>query len=393
MPPLEKPKIAICLEYPALGFGGVEVLVAELVRRLSTHYGIVLVSKDETAAVAGSALAACITEHFSLCGYSPIQKCGRPLAEFLKRANTDLAHFHFGSSYSWGARWWNQSPVMEVSRAGIIVVSTIHQTVSILQGYCGPQKPLWFKLALLPVAWVSKLHELARQRVVLSVSRSGVAKISRWFWPLRRRFRHVYHSRLELENLPAPNALRKHVVLCVGYLAALKGQTILAAAFGKIALRFSDWQLHFAGSVAEPEYGREITRFIADSGLSPQIQLLGPRTDAMELMKNSAIFVQASFFEGLPLALQEAMFNGCACIASRIDGNDELIADGENGLLFPAGDIDALAGTLERLMRDAPLRQSLSESASCSIVDRGMTAEAMVQAHRDLYESLLAQRG
>src|SRR5581483_11354998 len=46
---------------------------------------------------------------------------------------------------------------------------------------------------------------------------------------------------------------------------------------------------------------------------------------AMDVMRRAAIFVQPSFFEELPLALQEAMFSGCACIGTRISGNDEII--------------------------------------------------------------------
>jgi len=388
MSPSQKPKIAICLEYSALGFGGVEVLVAELVRQLSSYYRIVLVSKDATEAITGSPLGHCIVDHFSLLPYAPTWKCGKPLADFLKRSGTYLAHFHFGSSYSWGVRFWNRCPVIHVNRAGIVVVSTVHQAASILVGYCGPRKPLWFKLALLPIVWISKMHELSHQSVVLGVSRESLAKLSCWFWPLSQRFRHLYHSRLELQCEPAPMVLRKNVVLCVGYLAHLKGQTILTAAFAKIARRFPDWQLHFVGSVAEKDYEKQLARFIMDTGLSQQVELLGQRRDAMELMKTSAIFVQASFFEGLPLALQEAMFSGCACVASRISGNDELITHGRNGLLFPAGDVDALAVALESLMLDSRQRQSLAVNASRSIVERGMTAEAMVNAHRELYESL-----
>ena len=96
-----------------------------------------------------------------------------------------------------------------------------------------------------------------------------------------------------------------------------------------------------------------------------------------------------SFFEGLPLALQEAMHCGCACLATDIPGNDELILDGENGLLTTKGNADAMAAGLERLISDETLRESFRILGPSSVLKKGMSLEQMIQRHLEIYESFV----
>ena len=67
--------------------------------------------------------------------------------------------------------------------------------------------------------------------------------------------------------------------------------------------------------------------------------------------------------EGHPKALIEAMASGCACIATNVPGNRELIKDGENGLLVNPKDEKSLAQAMGKLLNDDKLRIKLSESA------------------------------
>ena len=66
-----------------------------------------------------------------------------------------------------------------------------------------------------------------------------------------------------------------------------------------------------------------------------------------DLMSRAAIYVQPSFWEALGLALQEAMFAGCACVGSRAGGIPELIEENKTGLLFEPGNVAQLAAALE----------------------------------------------
>ncbi|MFH1443858.1 MAG: glycosyltransferase family 4 protein [Candidatus Peregrinibacteria bacterium] len=94
-----------------------------------------------------------------------------------------------------------------------------------------------------------------------------------------------------------------------------------------------------------------------------QVTFTGLRHDIPDILRSTDIFVLPSYSEGLSNALQEAMASGCACIASEVGGNRFLIVNGVSGLLFPAGDREALRAHLRRLIEDPTKRRSLGEAA------------------------------
>ena len=71
---------------------------------------------------------------------------------------------------------------------------------------------------------------------------------------------------------------------------------------------------------------------------------------------------------------------------------EDLIQDGDNGLLVEAGDPAVLADALRKLATDDSLRERLSRRAPASVMEKGMTAERMVQHYERLYESTLAAK-
>jgi glycosyltransferase involved in cell wall biosynthesis len=164
----------------------------------------------------------------------------------------------------------------------------------------------------------------------------------------------------------------------------------LAEAFAKIAHDFPEWKLLLAGHCGDEACWKQIEQIGAHANLGDRIQLLGSRADAFKFLKRAAIFAQPSLFEGLPLALQEAMFHGCACIATSIVGNVELIENESNGLLVPHSRPAAMAGGLARLMRSVSLRERFSTRAHEDILDRGMTAPRMIEQYVELYEKILS---
>lgn len=94
-----------------------------------------------------------------------------------------------------------------------------------------------------------------------------------------------------------------------------------------------------------------------------QVIFTGLRHDIPEILASTDIFVLPSYSEGLSNALQEAMASGCACIASDVGGNRYLIQNGISGLLFPAGDREALRSHLRRLIEDPAKLRSLGIAA------------------------------
>ena len=288
---------------------------------------------------------------------SPGQWQAEELARRLREARVELAHFHCGTSFAWGIRRLGASPILRVREAGIRCLTTNHGFFSPLEGYCAQYRPLWMKLALFPAAWLSKTQLLGRLECEVAVSRHDERALRRWYWPRRSRIRQIYHSQLPPEPAAAtgPRARR---VLCVGTVGRRKGQPLLAAAFAGVAARFPEWELVFAGRIGVAEVWHQVEETIAAHGLAGRVRRVEGLDHAQiaELMRGSEIFVLPSLFEGLGLALQEALYHGCACISTRSGGPEDLIDDGDNGLLVRNENAAALAGALARLMSDEPLR-------------------------------------
>jgi glycosyltransferase involved in cell wall biosynthesis len=75
------------------------------------------------------------------------------------------------------------------------------------------------------------------------------------------------------------------------------------------------------------------------------------------------VFVLPSHSEGMPNAMLEAMSHGCAVVATRVGGVPDVLTDGEDGLMVPPGDGDALAAAALRVLRDPALRERLGRAA------------------------------
>lgn len=383
-------KIALCLESPLRLQGGVSVLVQALAEGLRGKYELVLVSPDSEKDLAATKAGALFAEHIF---WQPTDVCAassKALAEKLARAGVKLAHFH-GGTFGWGNRFPGACPIPYARRRGIRVCTTAHLVGDWLDGFCGPAKPLWFKLLLLPVAMLGKLSTLACADREICVSQHDCKILARRYWPLRNRFVQIYHSRVRSGTLQPGSLTRRKVVLCVGHLARRKGQHLLAQAFCKIAADFPEWELWLAGPALEENTPREIENSAAAANAAGRVKLLGERLDAVTLMREAAIYVQPSLLEPLGLALQEAMFAGCACIGSRVGGIPELISDDSAGVLVEPGNVDALASQLRRLMNSPETCERLGRAAAHSMIARGMTWENMVQQHLTLYEKILRQ--
>jgi glycosyltransferase involved in cell wall biosynthesis len=386
-------KIALCLEYPIGLRGGVSVLVETLLRELIRHgHEVVLVSPDDPAGLRQSELGSLIREHVH---WDPSRRPSianaRKLARQLAEARVDLAHFHFGGIYGWCNRHPWHCPVFFLDRLGVPCVSTVHLVVSMLYGYCDSHKPVWFKVLRLPPAWWGKMQQLRHVRREIAVSQHDFQILRRWYRPLRNRFTQIYHSRLQIEAAPVPPAKREPVILNVGHIAWRKGQAVLAEAFARIAPRHPGWTLQLAGTDADGVALEQILRITREQQLDGRILLLGERNDTVQLMNQAAVFVQPSFNEGLPLALQEALYNGCACVATRIPGNIELIEHEFNGLLVPPGSPEELSRALDRLLGEKGLRDRLAANGPASILKKEMTAAQMTRKHLELYATVLTE--
>jgi glycosyltransferase involved in cell wall biosynthesis len=150
-------------------------------------------------------------------------------------------------------------------------------------------------------------------------------------------------------------------VLALGRLSPEKGMDMLVEAFASIAGVYGQWRLRIFG---EGTQRNELESLSQRQGISEQLQLPGWTNQPLSVLRAGDVFVLPSRYEGFPNALLEAMASGLACIAFDCrSGPREIIRDGVDGLLVPAGDVRALAAAMSRLMSDADLRGRLGQRA------------------------------
>src|SRR5690606_35395203 len=125
-------------------------------------------------------------------------------------------------------------------------------------------------------------------------------------------------------------------------------------------------------------------------GLAERVLFTGSRDDVPDLLPGFDVFALSSRFEGLPIALLEAMGTGVAPVETRVGGIPEVITDGEDGLLVDAGDPGGLAAALERLLEDGDLRARLGAQARARAGDFDLAAA--VRRTEEVYR-LAAGRG
>jgi len=155
---------------------------------------------------------------------------------------------------------------------------------------------------------------------------------------------------------PSPVGRGEHVtVTYVGRLESVKGVEDFLAAADMMRVDFPEVRFQVVG------WYKKDHPLVAQ--YRDRVEFTGLRHDIPAILKATDIFVLPSYSEGLSNALQEAMASGCACIASDVGGNRFLIVNGVSGFLFPAGDCEALASHLRRLIQDAAKRHTLGEAA------------------------------
>jgi len=145
--------------------------------------------------------------------------------------------------------------------------------------------------------------------------------------------------------------------------------------------------------VGEGPLEKELKGLIAKKGLLDRVEFipLVAQQKLGELYRGADAVILASEGEGFGLVLVEAGLTGRAVIGARSGGITDIIEDGNNGLLFEAGDIDGLAGCMRSVITDRALRIKLGEAG----YKKAMTAFAtpvLVDKIYDVFASLIGRR-
>lgn len=269
------------------------------------------------------------------------------VARWLEQSGTTHVHAHFGT---------NSTEVAMLARvlAGGTYSFTVH----------GPEefdKPEALGLA----------RKVENASFVVAISSFGRSQLSRWVASARWPDIRVVHCGLEEAFFAVPEEMTPEPaarLVCVGRLCEQKGQLLLVEAAAALAAEGLEFELVLAG---DGEMRAEIERAVSFFGLGGRIRITGwISSDQVraELLASRAL-VLPSFAEGLPVVIMEAMALGRPVISTYVAGIPELVRDGVDGWLVPAGDVQALASAMRACL-------AASDSAL-----RAMGRDARARAH------------
>jgi glycosyltransferase involved in cell wall biosynthesis len=299
-------------------------------------------------------------------------------------ADMDILHVHGARAALFG-----RLAAMSLGRQRPLVAYTIH-------GFAAPHYPLPRRQALLSVErWLARVTEQwicvshAERDALLA---AGLADASRtqviWNGIAPERFAGVTkqrHAARVALDVP-PDAF---VLTTICRLYRPRDFPTLLHAFREVQRAVPHAYLLIVG---DGPLRAQIERWIESLTLQDHVRLLGMRRDVPRILGATDVFVLSSKgWEGLPLAVLEAMASALPVVASDVGGTREAVMDGQTGYLFAPGDVAALAHHTRALAKDPRLAQQMGRRGLVRVREY-FAAERMVRETAALYEQLLRGR-
>ena len=135
----------------------------------------------------------------------------------------------------------------------------------------------------------------------------------------------------------------------------------------------------------------QVRQWVAEAGLQDRVLLAGVQEDVRPYLAAMDLFMMTSEFEGLPIAMLEAMAMERVVLATKAGGIAEVIEHGRNGFLVDRAAPLQLVGIATRLLGDSPLRLRIGANARARVRDR-FSVERMVGELESVYSGLTPQR-
>lgn len=182
---------------------------------------------------------------------------------------------------------------------------------------------------------------------------------------------------------PVPDG--KLTLVCVGRLSPEKGQHCLLEALEKLGPAIISVYTVFIGT------GDQLNSLIAESiklEIQDRVSFVGLQQNVYPWLFHADIFVLASDWEGISLAILEAMAAGLPVIATDVGGNPEVVVDGETGVLVPPRNPQALAGAILQLAAN-PIERQRMGLAGRQRVEKYFSIQETARKFEELYTQIL----
>ena len=199
---------------------------------------------------------------------------------------------------------------------------------------------------------------------------------------------HVIYNPLIMNVAPFVGKKSKRIVnFC--RISKEKNLELLIEAFSKLYKRFPEYRIDIYGNIIniqEKEYKRELINKICALSLSEVIKIHPAVKNIHESIKDAAMFISTSNFEGLSNSMIEAMALGIPCICTDCDGGGarEMIENDINGLLVPKNDVESL---YKAMLRFAENEQFAAECGKNAVEIRNKTSlETVISQWNSVFE-------
>ena len=183
----------------------------------------------------------------------------------------------------------------------------------------------------------------------------------------------------------------KLLIGLVGRIAKVKGTLDFIEAAAKVTASRADVSFLIIGHEQEKEYVEQVRKRVQELDLQGKVILTGARDDIPATLRNIDILVLASKKEGLPYSCLEAMSAGLPVVATRCGGAEELVVDGETGLLVPVGDPARLGEAITSVISDPEVMKKMGDAGRRRVESR-FSGKACAEQFEKLYQDLLESR-
>ncbi len=178
-------------------------------------------------------------------------------------------------------------------------------------------------------------------------------------------------------------------VVFIGRLVREKALPVLLEAWTAVAQRIPGVVLDIVGWGPLEQELKVLTKHL---GLTAAVRFQGYHEDVMPFLQAANVFVLPSYVEGLSNTLLEAMAVSLPVVATRISGSEDVVADGETGVLVPPGDATSLAQALSELLEDPERATAMGIRARQRVMEF-CSLEQVTTSYIHLYEHLLKENG
>lgn len=214
------------------------------------------------------------------------------------------------------------------------------------------------------------------------------------------RSKYFFNKKIRQKAIILPNSLnpafikpryegaRDKRIVAVGRLDANKNHEMMIRAFAALRDKYPEYTLTIYG---EGELRPLLEDLVNRLGISEQVFLPGVIPDVAARIERAALFLLTSYSEGVSNALIEALASGLPVISTDVPsgGTVELMTDGENGLIIPAGDLHALEEAMDRLLGDPAYADSLGREAAK--IQHRLAPERVNRLWKEYFNKIMAK--